>query len=449
MRPRRAEARGGELLGVLMQIPSSLISGYWQNLPSRSELFSGRVRSVSEVFDISIREPGTTTVYGQTSRSMLETYQLVREFGITRTQIASFSFGKRYTVQDQFVQQLAATGDDLSGCFASFTVEEGGSALARIKRYHIPNIFLDVFIGDAQGSVDLERAWSLATQLVTVIRKARSILPAPTVRANGRPVGEIFVNLGDFLEQRPRHPEFFEKLLPMLQREPIQAICFEEFRGAALPEDVFDAAAALRANFTFSQFKLLAHMHGGNGLEDACNLAAVAGGADGVWASMTPTSALAGHGSSVVFLTNLYRYGNRSILNAYNLKDSNRIVQRMYGLNYAGREPMPLEMPVFGRNAYAVNFAAFSQDAPLPGLLPAEIVGVPRTTRFVPLLNTPDCIRSRLLELNISPVTDQIIEKLVDAAHQHLLDDINADRDTRVDFNAPEFILRVLAKPEA
>ena len=51
--------------------------------------------------------------------------------------------------------------------------------------------------------------------------------------------------------------------------------------------------------------------------------------------------------------------------------------------------------------------------------------------------------------MNISPVNDQIIEKLVDAAHQHLLDDIKADRDTRVDFNSPEFILRVLAKPEA
>jgi len=431
-----------------MQIQSPLVENYWQNLASRRDLFAGRVRSVSEVFDISIREPGTTTVYGQTARSMLETYQLVREFGFTRTQIASFSFGERYTVQDQFVQQLAATGDDLSGCFASFIIEEAGSALSRIKRYHIPNVFLDMFIGDIEGSVDLERAWSLATQLVTVIREVRSILPVPSLRANSRPIGEIFVNLGDFLEQRLRYPEFFEKFLPMLQRESIQAICFEEFRGAALPEDVFDAAAALRANFPFNQFKLLAHMHGGNGLEDAGNLAAVAGGADGVWASMTPTSALAGHGSSLVFLTNLYRYGNRSISDAYNLKDSNRIVQKMYSLNYADREPIPLELPVFGRNAYATNFAAFSQDAPLPGLLPAAIVGVPRSARFVPLLNTPDCIRSRLLELNIAPVNDQMIEKLVDAAHRHLLDDINADRDTRVDFNAPEFIRRVLDAPE-
>lgn len=410
-------------------------------------LFAGAVRPVDNVFDISVREAGTTSVYGQSARSMLRAYELARQMGFRRTQIASLSFGARYTVQDQFIELLRQRGDDLAGAYVSFGVHGAAPALEKIRRYGVQNVFIDMFVGDAGGRFDPARAAASADLLCQVLDQVRALLPAAAAAPGGLPVGEIFINFGDFAEQRAHWDTYFSPLFARVRRHAVQAICFEEFRGAALPENMFEAAAYLRAQFGFASHQIYAHIHGGNGLDDACNLAAVAGGADGVWAAMTPTSALAGHGSSLVYLTNLFRYGNRSVTGRYRLALAHDIVTELYALNHAGNEPMPIEMPVFGRNAYAVNFQPFSQQAALPGMLPAALVGRVETARFVPLLSDPASIRQRLAELGAPAVDDATIERLQDTVHRHLLDDLGAGAgvDTRIDFNAPAFLLSFLA----
>lgn len=419
----------------------------FHDIAARRALFSGQVRPVSDVFDISVREPGTSTVFGQTARSMMKNYTLAREFGMTRTQVASFSFGDRYTVQDQFVEELTKTGDDLSGCYVSLTIDNHVPALDKINRYAVPNIFIDFFIGDDLGVVDLDCARRHAALLLAVIEKTRSTFAAPSLSRSGRPRGEIFVNFGDFVEQRQHWSTFFYPLFEDVRRASVQGICFEEFRGAGLPEDIWEAAGHLRRFFPFNRFKVLAHVHGGNGLEDACNLAAVAGGADGIWASLSPTSALSGHGSSIVFLTNLYRYGNKDVLEQYNLHLSHRIVRELYSADFAGQESAPRELALFGKNAYSVNFSAFSQETTLPAMLPARVVGVQPTARFVPLLYDRPSIAARLAELGVRDIDDALIERLLDKVHRHLLDDLHADRDTRVDFNSSEYLRSALGLP--
>ena len=413
---------------------------------ARRALFRGSIRPVSEIFDVSVREPATTTVYGQTTRSLLRNYELVRRFGLSRTLVAAFSYGDRYTVQDQLVEELRRAGDDLAGCYASFTIGDHRAALAKIERHAVPNVFVDFFVGDEDGAVDGARARRLAGDLLATLGDLRSMLPAASVGANGRPVGEIFVNFGDYFEQRDRQAAFFDALFEEVRRRPVDAICFEEYRGAGLPEDVLEAAARLRERFPFGEHKLLAHVHGGNGLDDACNLAAVAGGADGVWAGLAPTAALAGHGSSLVFLTNLFRYGNVDCLRPYDMRLAHEIVRELHRSDFAGREAMPLEMPLFGRNAYSVNLASFSQDAPLPGLVPGAMIGAPASSRFVPLKSDRRSIEARLAELGVDGAADGLVEALLDAVHQHLLDDLHSPTETRVDFNSAEYLTDFVAR---
>ena len=411
----------------------------YNGVDSRS-LFRGELRPVANVFDISIREPGTTAVFGQTARGMYRTYELVRQMGFARTQIASFCFGERYTVQDQFVELLRRKGDDLGGCFASLTCNAPEAALDKIVRYSIQNAFVDFFIGGADGGVDHTRAHELARSLVSIIERLRAILPAPGLNARGLPVGEIYINFGDFVEQRQARKSVFVPLFARLKALSFQGVCFEEFRGAALPEDIFEAAQFLRSVFPHETHTILGHIHGGNGLDDACNLAAVAGGADGVWAAMMPTSALAGHGSSLVYLTNLYRYGNAAVTAQFGLGRAHAACTELHRINHAESEAMPIELPVFGRNAYAVNFAAFSQNAALPGMLPSHVVGRSETARFVPLLCDPVSIRRRFGELGIDDVSDEVLAGLLDQVHRRLLDDLGAQVDTRIDFNDPGFL---------
>ena len=108
-------------------------------------ILQGRHHEVADVFDVSIREQGTTTVYGQTTKSMLEDFHAMEQFGTVRKQIASFNFRELYTVQDQFVEVLKDQQDHLDGCFAAFPLQDHDIALNKFEKYQIPNIFIDVF----------------------------------------------------------------------------------------------------------------------------------------------------------------------------------------------------------------------------------------------------------------------------------------------------------------
>jgi len=68
------------------------------------------------------------------------------------------------------------------------------------------------------------------------------------------------------------------------------------------------------------------------------------------------------------FLTNLFATGTEAFRTQYKPKGLHRIVQKMYSLNYADREPIPF-CPVFGPKCLCHNFAAFSQDATATGFV--------------------------------------------------------------------------------
>ncbi len=403
-------------------------------------ILQGQHHQVADVFDVSIREQGTTTVYGQTTKSMLEDFEAMEEFGAVRKQIASFNFRDLYTVQDQFVEVLKDRQSDLEGCFAAFPLEDYDVSLKKFDNYQIPNLFIDVFFAHADSTFIYEEAHQKAELLIKVLKQARKILaPAQINPKTGKPIGEIYINFGDYFEQR-EHVSFFDDVFTEVKKVSFQGVCFEEFRGISLLEDIYSATQYLREHFPHGQYQILSHIHGGNGLEDAANLVAAVAGANGVWSALTPLSSLSSHGSSLVYLTNLIRYGNPQVEQKYNMKKSYQISKEMYLRSFANQEQIPRELPVIGRNAYNLNRADLSQeDNDIPNTIPSQKIGRTLSHRFVPLLYDHASIQARFAELGFH-INHFQIEQFTNYVHQRLVDDFHYTEDTRIDFDSPEFL---------
>ena len=102
---------------------------------------------------------------------------------------------------------------------------------------------------------------------------------------------------------------------------PVTGILFEDVRGTRF---IFESNELIRLmrHYNPAPRKILVHPHSGNGMEDATTVEAVLAGADGVWSGFTPQAAQGGHGSVLMFLTNLMRARNRHVVQQYNTESS-------------------------------------------------------------------------------------------------------------------------------
>ena len=409
-------------------------------LGSMQEVLSGQRHDVCEVLDVSLREQGTTTVYGQTTKSMLEDFKQIIDFGCKRHQIASFNFQDSYTVQDQFVLRLKDEIESFEGCFAAFPLEDSHFALPKIEQYQIPNILLDTFFADEDGYFSPQKASSQAKRLIQTLENLREILPKRYINPiTQKPIGEIYINFGDYFEQRHHHT-FFEEVFEAVKKIGIQGICFEEFRGIGRLEDVYETTTRLRSYFPDEDYTLLAHIHGGNGLEDAATLISAVGGANGVWTALTPLSSLCSHGSSLVYLTNLMRYGNKQVDERYNIEEAYHIASSMYSRSFAHQEKLPKERPIIGENAYTLNVRSLHQEnSDHQGMIPSHQIGRSLDYRIVPLLNDSYCIQKRFEAIGYR-ISEQEALSFKTYMHTYLLDDIHHCIDTRIDFNSESFL---------
>ena len=114
--------------------------------------------------------------------------------------------------------------------------------------------------------------------------------------------------------------------------------------------------------------KILVHPHSGNGLEDAAMIDAILGGADGIWAALTPHGGQIGHGSSLMLLSNLLRAGNLHIKDTYALERLMHTAEEMSKI-HTGGEGIDKNYPVVSELAYCYidrNFLQRDRACDLP-----------------------------------------------------------------------------------
>ena len=122
------------------------------------------------------------------------------------------------------------------------------------------------------------------------------------------------------------------QVVKLLGASPITSILYEDVRGSRF---IFESNALVKLmrRYLAAPRKILAHRHSGNGTEDAATIEAVLEGADGVWAGFTPQAAGGGHGSAVMFLTNLVRAGNPHVERLYQLEKLVEVARRMWQIH--------------------------------------------------------------------------------------------------------------------
>ncbi len=143
--------------------------------------------------------------------------------------------------------------------------------------------------------------------------------------------------------------------------------------------------------------KILVHPHSGNGLEDAAMIDAILGGADGIWAALTPHGGQIGHGSSLMLLSNLLRAGNLHIKDTYALERLMHTAEEMSKI-HTGGEGIDKNYPVVGELAYRYidrNFLQRDRACDLP----PESIGRSEGWRLTPGWSPPYTISQRLKEL--------------------------------------------------
>ena len=146
--------------------------------------------------------------------------------------------------------------------------------------------------------------------------------------------------------------------------------------------------------------KILVHPHSGNGMEDAATIEAVVAGADGVWSGFTPQAAQGGHGSALMFLTNLVRAGNPHVERLYQLEKLVEVARRMWQIH--DRHDVEPNQPVVGERAYRYVDQYFEQ-SDLPCDLAPERIGAQPGYEIMPAWAPTYVIGRRLRELGYEP----------------------------------------------
>ena len=130
-------------------------------------------------------------------------------------------------------------------------------------------------------------------------------------------------------------------------------------------------------------------------MEDAATIEAVLAGADGVWAGLTPRAAQGGHGSALMFLTNLVRAGNPHVQRLYQLEKLVDVARRMWRIH--DRHDIEPNQPVVGERAYRYVDLYFEQSN-LPCDLDPERIGAKAGYEIMPAWAPTYVIGKRLEE---------------------------------------------------
>lgn len=327
--------------------------------------------AVPYVIDMSGREATLSSHSGHTLQDKIELYELAMDLGIKDFGLSNFFAFP--SVTDHFIEYLVDKGISLDPFFATIAVEpiiEGrpfpmGPAARQTIHYRIPNIILLIEIRPStitsMGQTE-ERALEC---IRSHILHYRSLLPTETSS-----VGRIFVRIADPFDAYDEDSEALLRAIKLLGSEDISGILFEDVKGTRFPFETY-ALVKLMRHYNPRPRKILAHPHTANGTEDAAVLEAILAGGDGVWSGFTPQAAQGGHGSALMFLTNLMRARNPHVQQMFNTDKFQKVAERMWRIQ--DHLDIPPNTPVVGERAYRYVDKYFEQTDEPRDLNPALI----------------------------------------------------------------------------
>ena len=375
--------------------------GALEELRGGIEAKMSRLRELEPcILDMSFREATLSSRYGHTLADKVELWQLAREFGFTDFGLSNFYDFP--SVTDQFLDWLLENDVPLDQFLVSIGVEpaDGGNALARspavvrTEEAGIPNVILVVEIRPRTVALSGRDRDEMLRDIDRYIRHYRAQLPPETGR-----VGRIWIRMADIFDAFDDDPRYVVRVLKLLGASPIAGILYEDVRGSRF---IFESNALVRLmrRYVPRPRKILAHPHSGNGMEDAATIEAVLAGADGVWAGFTPQAAQGGHGSALMFLTNLVRAGNPHVKRLYQLEKLVETARRMWRIH--DRHDVEPNQPVVGERAYRYVDHYFEQ-GDLPCDLAPELIGAKAGYEIMPAWAPTYVIGKRLEELGYAP----------------------------------------------
>ena len=352
------------------------------------------------ILDMSFREATLSSRYGHTLADKIELYELAREFGFTDFGLSNFYDFP--SVTDQFLDWLLANDVPLDQFLVTIGVEPGdGSntvarspAVVRTEEVGIPNVILVVEVRPCTVELSGRDREEMLRDIDRYIRHYRAQLPPETERR-----GRIYIRIADIFDAFDDDPHYLVQVLKLLGASPIAGILYEDVRGSRF---IFESNALVRLmrRYLPRPRKILAHPHSGNGMEDAATIEAVVAGADGVWSGFTPQAAQGGHGSALMFLTNLVRAGNPHVQRLYQLEKLVAVARRMWQIH--DRHDVEPNQPVVGERAYRYVDQYFEQ-SDLPCDLAPELIGAKAGYEIMPAWAPSYVIGRRLEELGYEP----------------------------------------------
>ena len=378
-----------------------------EDLAALSEIRDGidakmsRLRELDPcILDMSFREAALSSRYGHTLADKIELYELAREFGFTDFGLSNFYDFP--SVTDQFLDYLLENDISLDRFLVTIAVEPGdGSnavarspAVVRTEEAGIPNVILLIEIRPCTVALSGRDRDEMLRDIDRYIRHYRARLPPETGRE-----GRIYVRIADIFDAFDDDPAYVVQVLKLLGASPITGILYEDVRGSRF---IFESNALVRLmrRYLPPPRKILAHPHSGNGMEDAATIEAVLEGADGVWAGFTPQAAQGGHGSALMFLTNLVRAGNPHVQRLYRLEKLVETARRMWRV--LDRRDVEPNQPVVGERAYRYVDRYFEQ-GDLPCDLDPALIGAEAGYEIMPAWAPGYVIGKRLEELGYDP----------------------------------------------
>ena len=263
------------------------------------------------VMDNSIRESTVGQLRGHTMENKWKIFNEVKKCGFKNFVVAAFSHATR--VDDEFVQELVKSGEDVSTLYAFTDVSEGVKdgvhdtttlpvALTKMRAFGLNNPIIEIDLHDQ--SVDWTR-FKVANMCELVLKRmnwSRQCLSSSA---------KIFVNLRDFPLVMAEIPERALEVVAWLSALPPNqrpyGILFEEPTGKYLPDEVGAWTASVRRVMDKNGWTaglLLVHVHEKWGFAETVQLECLARGANGVWASVCAEGAAVGHACTSVTLMN-------------------------------------------------------------------------------------------------------------------------------------------------
>jgi hypothetical protein len=395
------------------------------------------------LIDLSLRENPVGSNIGQTLRDKLNILPKLRAFGFQNISLGTLDYAipDELEVDDDFMMHLRDNQIDMTGCFA-FTalgleavdgIFKPDPSQLKLRAYGVPNTVHEIYLSKAgmQGLYDFE---TLRRSVPASIHWLHE-----NIRGDHGGAPRIFINIVDGCDAFAGNLEQTCEILALLAELPIAGVTIEDDRGTFLPFQVGAFVAVIRSILP-PAMKILVHVHGGAGFENASVIEALLNGADGIWGGLPKRAAIIGHASIGELLANLRRVGNRHV-ERYQLDTLLPFANDLQRLD--DMAPVPDDLPVLGHNAYRLTLTTFRQTGDRFMDLPPETIGGHYGYRVCAVISDPPVIAGRLAEITGLPA-DHFPKEITQQMVRLIRRDLRTGR--RIDYDKPDQLLDLYAR---